>query len=151
MIVRIPQLCLVVLVGASGSGKSSFAAKHFLPTEVVSSDFCRGLVSDDENDQTATAGAFEVLHFIAGKRLEAGRLTVVDATSVQPEARRELVRLAKEHHVLATAVVLDVPPEVCIERNATRDNRTFGEHVVRRQRTSCGGRSGGCGARGSTG
>ncbi len=133
MIVRVPQLCLVVLVGASGSGKSSFAAKHFLATEVVSSDFCRGLVSDDQNDQAATPAAFEVLHFIAGKRLEAGRLTVVDATSVQPEARRELIRLAKVHHVLAFAIVLDVPPEVCIERNATRDDRTFGAHVVRRQ------------------
>ncbi len=135
MIVRIPQLCLVVLVGASGSGKSSFAAKHFLPTEVVASDFCRGLVSDDENDQSATSAAFEVLHFIVGKRLEAGRLTVIDATSVQPEARRELVRLAQAHHVLATAVVLNVAPEVCIERNALRDDRTFGAHVVRRQTT----------------
>ena len=70
--IKIPELCLVVLVGVSGSGKSTFAAKHFLPTEVISSDFCRGLVSDDENDQTATNAAFDVLHFIAGKRLEAG-------------------------------------------------------------------------------
>lgn len=78
----IPQLCLVVLIGASGSGKSTFAATHFGPFEVLSSDFCRGLVSDDENDQQATAAAFDVLRFIAGKRLAAGRLTVIDATNV---------------------------------------------------------------------
>jgi len=86
--IRIPELALVVLIGPSGSGKSTFARSHFKPTEIVSSDACRGLVADDENDQSATKDAFEVLHFIAGKRLQAGRLTVVDATSVQPEARK---------------------------------------------------------------
>src|SRR6187551_153497 len=109
MKITIPKFSLVVLIGASGSGKSSFARQHFLPTEVLSSDFCRGLVSDDENDQAATGDAFEVLHFIAGKRLAAGRLTVVDATNVQPEARRPLVALAREHHVLPVAIVLDLP------------------------------------------
>ena len=81
----IPELSLVVLVGVTGSGKSTFAAAHFKPTEVISSDYCRGLVADDENDQSATPAAFEVLRFIVGKRLQAGRLTVVDATNVQPE------------------------------------------------------------------
>ena len=132
---QIPEVSLVVLVGLSGSGKSSFAARHFLPTEVVSSDVCRGLVSDDENDQTATNAAFEVLHHIAGKRLEAGRLTVVDATNVQPEARRALVALAKTHHTLAVALILDVPDSVCAERNALRADRAFGPHVLRNQRT----------------
>src|SRR5688572_31007899 len=90
----IPELSLVVLVGVTGSGKSTFARTHFKPTEVLSSDFCRGLVADDENDQGATNDAFEVLNFIAGKRLSAGRLTVVDATNVQPESRKALVTLA---------------------------------------------------------
>ena len=84
----IPELSLVLLVGVSGSGKSTFGRKHFRPTEVISSDFCRGLVADDENDQSATPEAFELLHYIVGKRLKAGRLTVVDATNVQPDARR---------------------------------------------------------------
>ncbi|HEX6519016.1 MAG TPA: polynucleotide kinase-phosphatase [Streptosporangiaceae bacterium] len=130
----IPELSLVVLVGASGSGKSTFAAKHFRPTEVISSDFCRGLVADDENDQSATKAAFDVLHYITGKRLEAGRLTVVDATNVQSEARRGLVALAREHDVLPVAIVLDVPDGVCVARNATRPDRDFGAAVVRRQR-----------------
>ena len=131
----IPELSLVVLVGVTGSGKSAFARAHFKPTEVISSDFCRGLVADDENDQSATRDAFEVLRFIAGKRLAAGRLTVVDATNVQPEARRELVLLAREHDVLPVAIVLDLPERLCAERNAQRPDRDFGPHVIRRQRS----------------
>ena len=133
--ITVPELALVALVGVSGSGKSTFAARHFKPTEVISSDFCRGLVSDDENDQAATEAAFEVLHFIAAKRLAAGRLVVVDATNVQREARAALVQLARRHHVLAVAVVLDVPESVCHERNAGRADRDFGPHVVRNQRS----------------
>ncbi|MGW7725849.1 polynucleotide kinase-phosphatase [Streptomyces canus] len=119
----VTDLSLVVLVGASGSGKSTFARRHFKPTEVISSDFCRGLVSDDENDQGATKDAFDVLHYIAGKRLAAGRRTVVDATSVQEDSRRQLIDLAKKYDVLPIAIVLDVPEEVCAERNAARTDR----------------------------
>lgn len=132
---RLPvtDLSLVVLVGTSGAGKSSFARKHFAPTQVISSDYCRGLVSDDENDQSASADAFELLHYIVGKRLAAGRLTVVDATNVQPEARKHLIRIAREHDVLPIAIVLDVPPGVCAERNRSRPDRDFGAHVIPRQ------------------
>ncbi|WP_156725519.1 polynucleotide kinase-phosphatase [Streptomyces apocyni] len=119
----VTDLSLVVLVGATGSGKSSFAARHFKPTEVVSSDFCRGLVADDENDQSASGDAFDVLHYIAGKRLAAGRLTVVDATNVQSESRKQLIQLARQYDVLPIAIVLDVPEQVCAERNATRADR----------------------------
>ncbi|MFD8390658.1 polynucleotide kinase-phosphatase [Streptomyces sp. NPDC059680] len=122
-ILPVTDLSLVVLVGASGSGKSTFARRHFKPTEVISSDFCRGLVSDDENDQSATRDAFDVLHYIAGKRLAAGRRTVVDATSVQQDARRQLIELARKYDVLPIAIVLDVPEEVCAERNAARTDR----------------------------
>ncbi|TDU87235.1 polynucleotide 3'-phosphatase /polynucleotide 5'-hydroxyl-kinase /polynucleotide 2',3'-cyclic phosphate phosphodiesterase [Kribbella voronezhensis] len=132
--IGIPALSLVVLIGVSGSGKSTFARKHFLGTEVISSDFCRGLVSDDENDQAASKDAFEVLNFIAAKRLAAGRLTVIDATSVQPESRKQLVALAREYDVLPVAIVLDVPERVAVERNALRPDRQFGPHVVQRQR-----------------
>ena len=130
----IPQLSLVALVGASGSGKSTFARKHFRATEVISSDHCRGLVSDDENDQSATGDAFDVLHYIAGKRLHNGKLTVVDATNVQREGRAGLVRLAREHDVLPVAIVLDLPESVCAARNVARADRDFGVHVIRRQR-----------------
>ncbi len=130
----VPALSLVCLVGATGSGKSTFARERFGRYEVVSSDVCRGLVSDDENDQGATAAAFDVLHRIAGHRLDAGRLTVVDATNVQPEARRQLVALAREHDVLPVAIVLDLPERVCAERNAARPDRAFGPAVLKRQR-----------------
>lgn len=133
MKISIPQLSLVALVGPSGCGKSSFARKHFLATEVLSSDACRGWVSDDENDQAATGDAFDVLYFIARKRLAAGRLTVVDATNVRPEDRKRLVDLAREYHVLPAAIVFDLPERVCQERNAARPDRQFGPHVVRNQ------------------
>lgn len=129
----LPELSLVCLVGVSGSGKSTFAREHFGAHEVISSDQCRGLVANDENDQSATNAAFEVLHFIAGKRLDLGRLTVVDATNVQPESRRQLVALARAHDVLPVAIVLDLPERVCIDRNAGRPDRDFGDSVVRRQ------------------
>jgi protein phosphatase len=133
MNVTIPELSLVVLIGASGSGKSSFARRHFKPTEVLSSDYCRGLVSDDENNQAATNDAFEVLHFIARKRLAAGKLTVVDATNVQPESRKPLVELAREFHCLPVAMVLNLPEKICHDRNQNRSDRDFGPHVVRQQ------------------
>jgi protein phosphatase len=131
--IKIPELALIVLVGVSGSGKSTFARKHFKPTEILSSDYCRGLVSDDENDQAATKDAFEVLQFIASKRLSAGKLTVVDATNVQPEARKPLIALARQYHCLPVVLVLDMPERLCRERNADRADRAFGEHVIRNQ------------------
>ena len=133
MAIKIPELCLVVLIGPSGSGKSTFARRHFKPTEVISSDFCRGLVSDDENNQDATGDAFDVLKYVVGKRLSRGLLSVIDATNVQPEARKPLVELAREHDVLPVAIVLKLPEEVCRARNKERPDRSFGPHVVRNQ------------------
>ncbi len=131
MRIDLPDPSLVVLIGPSGCGKSSFARAHFAPTEVISSDFCRGLVADDENDQAATSDAFAVLHFIAGRRLAQPRFTVVDATNVQREARRPLIELAKQHDLFPVAIVLDVPEAICQERNRSRPDRNFGPHVVR--------------------
>ncbi len=133
MKIAIPELCLVALIGATGSGKSSFASRHFKPTEVVSSDACRAMVSDDANDQAATPDAFVVLNFITDTRLRAGRLTVIDATSVQPQARKSLVALARENNCLPVAIVLNMPEGLCLARNEGRPDRSFGPHVVRQQ------------------
>jgi ABC-type dipeptide/oligopeptide/nickel transport system ATPase component len=108
MKLTIPELAVVALVGPSGSGKSSFARKHFRPTEVLSSDFCRGLVSDEENSQAATNDAFEVLYFIASKRLTVGKLVVIDATNVQGEARKPIIALARQYHCIPVAIVFDL-------------------------------------------
>ena len=133
MEIKIPELSLVVLIGASGSGKSWFAKKHFRTTEIISSDECRGLVSDDENNQNATNDAFDVLYYIAGKRLKNGLLTVVDATNVQKESRKGLIELARSYHCLPVAIVLDLPLKVCEDRNEKRSDRNFGAHVIRQQ------------------
>src|SRR6201993_4849714 len=123
MRIQLPELSLILLIGPSGCGKSSFSRKHFLPTEIISSDVCRGLVADDENDQSATGDAFDLVHTIARKRLARGRLTVIDATNVQPKSRKPLVELAREYHVLPVAIVFDLPEKLCHERNASRPDR----------------------------
>src|SRR3954454_9121829 len=145
--IDVPELALVALVGISGSGKSTFARTHFKPTQVLSSDYFRGLVADDENApssvrpgvaggavgwQSASADAFDVLHYVAGKRLAAGRLTVVDATNLQPHARAGLVKVAREHDVLPVAIVLDVPEALAWDRTEARPDRTFGRQVLTR-------------------
>ncbi len=132
-VLTLPEVCLVVLIGISGSGKSTFAERVFGEFETVSSDYCRGIVADDVNDQAATPDAFALLHHIVGARLRRGRLTVVDATNVQRDARAQLVALAREHDVLPVAIVLNVPESVARERNRTRADRDFGDHVTRRQ------------------
>jgi len=133
MKISIPELSLVILIGPSGCGKSTFARKHFLSTEVVSSDVCRALVADDENDQTATGDAFDLLHEIVRKRLSRGKLAVVDATNVQPESRKSIIELAREYHVLPVAFVFDLSERLCQDRNTLRSDRQFGPHVVRNQ------------------
>jgi len=130
---EIPVLSLILLCGASGSGKSLFASRHFLATEVVSSDKCRAMVGDDETDQSVTAEAFELLRAIVSTRLKLGRLTVVDATNVKRQDRAELLALAGHHDVLAAAIVFDLPLSVCLERNAGRTDRRTPDHAVRRQ------------------
>jgi len=133
MKLKIPELAVVALIGPSGSGKSSFARKHFRATEVLSSDYCRGLVSDDETSQAATNDAFDVLYYIASKRLAAGKLVVIDATNVQTEARKPIVALGRQFHCLPVAIVFDLPEKICHERNRDRPERDFGPHVVRQQ------------------
>ena len=133
MILHLPELSLVALVGPSSCGKSTFAARHFRPTEVLSSDECRGLVSDDVLDQSATVDAFEVLHLIAAKRLARGRLTVIDATNVQPRARQPIVELARRFHVPPIAIVFALPEAVCQERNRLRTDRSLTPPVIHHQ------------------
>ncbi|MFP5285878.1 MAG: polynucleotide kinase-phosphatase, partial [Thermoanaerobaculia bacterium] len=135
MRISIPELSLVILIGPSGCGKSTFAAKHFRPTEVLSSDRFRALVSDDEMDQAATRDAFEVLHHLAAKRLARGRLTVIDATNTQPTARKPLVELAKDAFLQPVAIVFDLPARLCEERNRGRGDRQVPPHAVFQQRS----------------
>jgi protein phosphatase len=134
-ILKLPELSLVLLIGTSGAGKSTFARRLFQATEIVSSDQCRALVADDENDQSATPEAFALLHYLVGLRLKRGLLTVIDATNVQPEARKTLVQLARDYHVLPTAIILDVPDRVAEDRNRQRPERQhLGRHVIPQQR-----------------
>ncbi len=131
MMIGIPKLSLVLLIGASGAGKSTFARRHFRASEILSSDYFRGLVSDDETDQTATVDAFDSLHFVAEKRLARGLLTVIDATNVRPESRWSLMALARRFHVVPVAIVLNLDEETCHQRNQSRPDRRFGRSVVR--------------------
>lgn len=133
MRIEIPELSVVVLIGASGAGKSTFARRWFLPTEIVSSDACRAMIADDENDQSATPHAFDLLHTIVAKRLTLGKLAVIDATNLYPEDRRDYLQLAQQYHAMPVAIAFALPESVCLERNATRTDRTLRESVIRRQ------------------
>ncbi|MFN7947372.1 MAG: AAA family ATPase [Blastocatellia bacterium] len=129
----IPDPALVLLVGAAGCGKSTFARRHFKPTEVLSSDFFRGLIADDESDQSVTGDAFHLLHLTAMKRLRNGRLTVIDATNVQREARRKLEALAHRLQRPAVAIVFNLPETLCLERAARRSDRPVDPVVIHEQ------------------
>ena len=133
MRIEIPETSVVALIGVSGSGKSTFAKTHFKPTEVLSSDYFRGLISDDENNQQVSAQAFETLFYVANKRLDLGLLTVIGATNVNKEGREPVLKLAREQNCIAVAIVLNIPERICRSLNEKSPDRNFGAHVITRQ------------------
>jgi protein phosphatase len=135
VLLRIPEASLVLLIGAAGSGKSTFARKHFKNTEIVSSDALRAVVSDDEGDQSASADAFELLRLIAAMRLRRGRLTVIDATNVQAAARKSILGLADQNSAPAIAIVFNLPMAICLTRNLARPHRLVSPEVIEKQVT----------------
>jgi protein phosphatase len=133
MKIEIPDFCLVLLIGASGSGKSTFARAHFKPTEIVSSDHYRGVVDDDENSLEASGDAFAACRFVTATRLKRRKLTVIDATNVRAEDRANFTAIAKQYHALTIGIVIDPGEGICHHRNEARPDRQFGPHVVRNQ------------------
>jgi protein phosphatase len=131
--ILIPDPSLVVLVGAAGAGKTTFAARHFAPDEILSSDRFRAIVSGDEANQAATKAAFVILHEALERRLANGRLAVIDATSIEPSARRALSARARAAGIPVMAIVLDLPAATVLARNAARPARVVDMAVVRRQ------------------
>ena len=132
MRIEIPEFALVAMIGATSSGKSTFARKHFKPTEILSSDFFRGMISDDENDQKVSKEAFDLLYYAANKRLDLMKTTVIDATNVQRAARKQVIDLAREQNVHSVAIVLNLPERILLERNAARPDRGYPENVIRK-------------------
>jgi len=133
VLLTIPERSLVLLIGAAGSGKSTFARKHFKSTEIVSSDALRAMVSDDEADQSASGDAFHLLRLIAMKRLRRGRLTVIDATNVQRPARKSLLAIAAQTSAPTAAIVLNLPLDTCLARNTMRPDRQVNPEVIEKQ------------------
>ncbi len=136
MLIAIPDPSLVLLIGPSGSGKSTFAKRHFQPTEVLSSDFCRSLVCDDESNQAATDDAFELLHLILSKRLNRRRTTVIDATNVQASSREKLSAFARHADIPLVAIVFSLPEEILQFRNQSRTQRQVPTQVIQQQRAA---------------
>ena len=132
MIIHLPDPSLILLIGVSASGKSTFAKRHFFPTQIISSDHCRAIICDDEKDQSVTPQAFRLLHYIVRQRLNIGKLTVIDATNLQQKARIPLLQIASARQIPAIAIVFDIPETLCIRRDLSR-NRTVGSEVINRQ------------------
>lgn len=129
-VINIPEVCVVALIGATSSGKSSFASRYFKPTEILSSDYFRAVVCDDEGDQNCSGDAFDLLYYAANKRLDNMKLTVIDATNVQAAARKKIIELARAQNVHAVAIVLDLPFDILRERNRSRSNRNYSDRVI---------------------
>lgn len=125
----LPRRTLLVLCGPAGCGKSTFAAQHFPETAIVSSDRCRGMICDDENDQTVTRDAFDLFHYILQKRMLLGRFCVADSVALKPYARRNLRQLSRRFGYFGCLIIFDTPAEVCIQRDRQRV-RQVGESVV---------------------
>jgi predicted kinase len=134
--IELPAFCLVVMVGISGSGKSTFTRRHFLPTQILSSDSFRSLVSDDPNDQSATIDAFDSLYVVLEKRLARKRITIIDATNLRPQDRQGYVQLAARFQCPVIAVVLDIPVDECLLRNAARCDRNLEPQILQLQSAS---------------
>jgi protein phosphatase len=133
MEITIPVPSLIILIGVSGSGKSTFATQHFAATQIVSSDFCRALICDDENDQGVNQEAFELLHLLIAKRLSLHKLTVVDATNVKATSRQPLLEFAKSYDVPAIAIVFNFDLEFCLQQNAQRIHRVVPSEIIAEQ------------------
>jgi len=131
-VITIPRNTLLVLIGPAGCGKSTFASRHFRPTQIVSSDECRALVSDDQTNQQVSEHAFDLMKFIIEKRLMLGKLTVADATHLNAQSRRPMIKLAEQFGFNSAALVFDVPLEICLRRNAGRQ-RVVPEEALARQ------------------
>jgi len=129
MTIKVPRRTLLVLCGIASCGKSTFAARRFIPTAIVSSDFCRMLVCDDVNNQQVNRDTFDLFHYIIHKRMFNGRFTVADSTALQPDARRRLQELARRHGYLACLLIFNVPATICLERDRKRERRV-GDPVI---------------------
>jgi protein phosphatase len=135
--IKLPQRTLVVLCGAAGSGKSTFAQRlveshqqqGLKVTSIVSSDYCRALVCDDETNQQVNRDSFDLFHYIIYKRMMQGRFTVADSTALQVEARHRMLGLARRHNYYTCIFVFDIPIETCILQDQARQ-RTVGEQVI---------------------
>lgn len=133
IVLAVASDALVLLVGPAGAGKTTFAARHFRPGEVVSSDLLRGRVSGDPADQSATDRAFRALHRVVGDRSRRGLVTVVDATNLLYPSRASLLDISSGWRRPAVAVAFDVSIGQCLAWNARRPGRFVVESVLRRQ------------------
>ena len=128
--IAIPPSALVVLIGAAGSGKSTFAQRNFPADAIVASDMLRAQ-RRREGDRRGN-DVFDELQALVERRMEAGALTVVDATNTDWMRRSELIRSARRYQRPAVAIVLALPLQTCQEQNAAR-SQSVPRHLVTRQ------------------
>ena len=127
--ITVPRRTLLVLCGPAGSGKSTFAAQRFLATSIVSSDQCRAMICDDENNQQVNRDTFDLFYYIIQKRLYLGRFTVADSTALRSDTRRRLRAQSRHFGYYGCLLIFNTPPDICLARNRLR-SRNVEEQVI---------------------
>ena len=127
--ITLPRRTLLVLCGPAGAGKSTFAAQRFVATSIVSSDHCRAMICDDENNQQVNRDTFDLFYYIIQKRLYLGRFTVADSTALHPDARRRLRTQSRHFSYYGCLLIFNTPPDICLTRNQLR-SRSVEEQVI---------------------
>lgn len=128
-IIEVPRRTLLVLCGPAGCGKSTFADQRFGATTIVSSDHCRAMICDDENNQQVNRDTFDLFYYIIQKRMLLGRFTVADSTALQSNARHRLRELSRNFGYLGCLLIFNIPAATCLERNKQR-GRGVEEQVI---------------------
>lgn len=114
MTITIPKPSLVILVGPSCSGKTTFSKKYFEDDEIISMDL------NNQGNKKAKENSIDILYNQISKKLEIGKIVVLDSSNLIESTRKVLLRFANEFHILPIAIVFNISEKECLKRNESK-------------------------------